>query len=127
MNVTKMTCSRLSIVDLAGSERVKKSGSEGIHLREATAINRSLLALGNVVHALAARKSHVNFRDSKLTRILDGSLGGNCKTVLLVCVSALAEHAQESVCSLEFASRAMHIEVHARVNYIHDSDPRLML
>jgi len=112
------TCARLSIVDLAGSERIKKSGVEGAHLKEATAINKSLLALGNVVSALAARKAHVPFRDSKLTRVLDGSLGGNCKTALLVCASPAQDHVHETLCSLEFASRAMNIEVHARVNRI---------
>lgn len=110
------TSARLSIVDLAGSERVKKSGAEGVQFREATMINRSLLSLGNVVSALAAKKAHVPLRDSKLTRILDGSIGGNCRTVLLVCVSPSSSNAQESVTSLEFASRAMRVEVNARVN-----------
>jgi len=112
------TCARLSVVDLAGSERIKKSGVEGVHFREATAINKSLLALGNVVSALAARKRHVPFRDSNLTRILEGCLGGNCKTAMLVCASPAQEHVHETLCSLEFASRAMNIEVHARVNRI---------
>jgi len=116
--VVECTCACLSIVDLAGSERVKKSGVEGVHFREATAINKSLLALGNVVSALAAKRTHVPFRDSKLTRILSGLIGGNCKTILLVCVNPLVEHVQETWSSLEFASRAMHIEVHARVNCI---------
>merc|ERR1712023_591860 len=97
---------RLTVIDLAGSERVKKSGVDGMHFREATSINKSLLALGNVVSALAAKKHHVPFRDSKLTRILEGSIGGNCKTVLLVCTSSEADHAHETVSSLEFASRA---------------------
>ncbi|CAJ1357703.1 unnamed protein product [Effrenium voratum] len=87
------TIARLNVVDLAGSERVKKSGSEGMRFQEATNINRSLLAFGNVVSALAARKSHVPLRDSKLTRILDGSIGGNCRTALLVCVNPAQEHA----------------------------------
>jgi len=110
------TQARLSVVDLAGSERVKKSGVEGVHLREASAINKSLLALGNVVSALALKKQHVPLRDSKLTRLLEGSIGGNCKTVLLVCASPAAEHMQETISSLEFASRAMCVEVNAKVN-----------
>jgi kinesin family protein 5 len=117
-NSQTSTCARLSVVDLAGSERVKKSGVEGSHFKEATTINKSLLALGNVVSALAARKQHVPYRDSKLTRLLEGCLGGNCKTALLVCASPDHEHAQEALCSLEFASRAMDIEVHARVNRV---------
>mmetsp|Transcript_45646 Transcript_45646/g.141088 ORF Transcript_45646/g.141088 Transcript_45646/m.141088 type:complete len:865 (+) Transcript_45646:122-2716(+) len=110
------THGKLSVVDLAGSERVKKSGVEGLQLREATAINKSLLAFGNVVSALAARRPHVPMRDSKLTRILDGSIGGNCKTALLVCVSPAPEHAAETLSSLEFALRAMRVEVAAKAN-----------
>ncbi|CAL1139757.1 unnamed protein product [Cladocopium goreaui] len=110
------TIARLNVVDLAGSERVKKSGSEGMRFQEATNINRSLLAFGNVVSALAARKSHVPLRDSKLTRILDGSIGGNCRTALLVCVNPAFEHVGETLNTLEFASRAMRVEVDAKVN-----------
>merc|ERR1719181_2417554 len=114
----KLSCmtARLSIVDLAGSERVKRSGVEGAQFREATAINKSLLAFGNVVSALAAKRTHVPFRDSKLTRILDGSIGGNCKTALLVCASPAVDSASETINSLEFASRAMRVEVNAKVN-----------
>merc|ERR1719195_2178698 len=110
------TRARLCVVDLAGSERVKKSGVKGKHFKEAMSINRSLLALGNVVNALAAKKSHVPFRNSKLTRILDGSIGGKCRTALLVCVSPDATHMLETVCSLEFAARAMRIEGDSKVN-----------
>mmetsp|Transcript_90576 Transcript_90576/g.255711 ORF Transcript_90576/g.255711 Transcript_90576/m.255711 type:complete len:829 (+) Transcript_90576:43-2529(+) len=112
------TCSLLSVVDLAGSERVKKSGVQGVQFKEATHINKSLLSLGNVVSALAARKPFVPYRDSKLTHILSPSIGANCKTTLLVCASPAAAHSQETLCSLEFASRAMNIEVNARVNRI---------
>merc|ERR1719159_1452943 len=114
----KMECTiaRLNVVDLAGSERVKKSGVEGVHLKEASAINRSLLTFGNVVSALAAKRSHVPFRESKLTRILDGSIGGNCKTALLVCISPDTDNATETLSTLEFASRALRVEVDAKVN-----------
>lgn len=114
----KLSCThaRLSIVDLAGSERVKRSGVEGTQFKEATAINKSLLAFGNVVSALAAKKAHVPFRDSKLTRVLDGSIGGNCKTALLVCASPAMESAHESLSTFEFAARAMRVEVDAKVN-----------
>mmetsp|Transcript_66381 Transcript_66381/g.126466 ORF Transcript_66381/g.126466 Transcript_66381/m.126466 type:complete len:730 (+) Transcript_66381:76-2265(+) len=111
-----VTFSRLSIVDLAGSERVKKSGVDGVQFKEATAINKSLLAFGNVVSALMTKKRHVPFRDSKLTHILSPCIGNNCKTSLLVCTSPAEEHTTETLCSLEFASRAMRIEVNARVN-----------
>eukprot|EP00929_Paragymnodinium_shiwhaense_P036408 TRINITY_DN19520_c0_g1_i1.p1 TRINITY_DN19520_c0_g1~~TRINITY_DN19520_c0_g1_i1.p1 ORF type:complete len:712 (-),score=188.87 TRINITY_DN19520_c0_g1_i1:257-2392(-) len=114
----RMECThaRLNVVDLAGSERVKKSGAEGAQLREANAINKSLLAFGNVVSALASKRNHVPFRDSKLTRILEGSIGGNSKTALLVCVSPATENMTETLSTLEFASRAMRVEVDARVN-----------
>mmetsp|Transcript_18501 Transcript_18501/g.33139 ORF Transcript_18501/g.33139 Transcript_18501/m.33139 type:complete len:585 (-) Transcript_18501:74-1828(-) len=111
-----MTCSKLSIVDLAGSERVKKSGVEGTQFKETAAINKSLLAFGNVARALAAKKRHVPFRDSKLTHVLSACMGGNCKTSLLVCSSPAEEHVAETLCSLDFASRAMQIEIHARMN-----------
>jgi hypothetical protein len=117
-NAQKMECTmaRLNIVDLAGSERVKKSGSEGLRFQEATAINKSLLAFGNVVSALAAKKAHIPLRDSKLTRILDGSIGGNCRTALLVCASPAVENVGETINTFEFASRAMRVEVDAKVN-----------
>eukprot|EP00931_Biecheleriopsis_adriatica_P060530 TRINITY_DN36368_c0_g1_i1.p1 TRINITY_DN36368_c0_g1~~TRINITY_DN36368_c0_g1_i1.p1 ORF type:complete len:635 (+),score=164.93 TRINITY_DN36368_c0_g1_i1:41-1945(+) len=112
------TTARLNVIDLAGSERVKKSGVEGAQLKEALAINKSLLVFGNVVSALAAKRVHVPFRESKLTRILDGSIGGNSRTSLLVCVSPALEHAAETLSALEFASRAMRVEVDARVNRV---------
>lgn len=107
---------KLNIIDLAGSERVKKSGCEGAQLKEALAINKSLLSFGNVVSALAAKRPYVPFRDSKLTRVLEGSIGGNCKTSLLVCTSPASDNVCETVNTLEFGSRAMRIEVDAKVN-----------
>ncbi|GBG28471.1 Kinesin-like protein [Hondaea fermentalgiana] len=110
------TCGQLSVVDLAGSERVKRSGVTGSNFKEATNINGSLLALGNVIQALADKRKHVPFRDSKLTRILEGSVGGNCKTALLVCISPSENSTSETLSTLEFASRAMCVEVNATVN-----------
>lgn len=112
----KTTFGTLSIVDLAGSERVKRSGVVGKEFKEATNINGSLLALGNVVSALASKQKHVPFRDSKLTRILQSSIGGNCKTSMLVCASPATESAQETTGALEFASRAMKVVQEATVN-----------
>jgi kinesin family protein 5 len=83
-NSNKGSVSLCSVVDLAGSERVKRSGVAGKELKEAININGSLLALGNVVAALAAKKKHVPYRDSKLTRVLEGSVGGNCRTTLFL-------------------------------------------
>ncbi|KAF8072828.1 Kifc3 [Scenedesmus sp. PABB004] len=105
--------SRLHLIDLAGSERVSRSGAEGERLREAAAINRSLSALGDVVAALQARAAHVPYRNSKLTRLLEDSLGGSAKTLVVCCVSPAAENAGESRCSLEFAARARKVELGA--------------
>ena len=120
----KVVCGRLSVVDLAGSERVKKSGVTGSSFKEATNINRSLLELGNVIQALASKSAHVPFRNSKLTRILEGSVGGNCKTALLVCISPAQRNYSETISTLEFASRAMNVQVDAKVNeHMMEIDP----
>ena len=100
----------LTVVDMAGSERVKKTMSEGVRFNEATNINTSLLAFGNVVQALAAKRSHVPYRESMLTKLLESSLSGRSRTALLVCVAPEVEHAQESTTALEFASRCMRVE-----------------
>ena len=106
----------LSVVDLAGSERVKKTGAEGKRFTEATAINTSLLALGNVVQALAVKKKHAPFRDSVLTKLLMASLAGNCKTVLLCCISPSDTSLSETSSSLEFAARAQAIAIDPKIH-----------
>ena len=78
---------KLHFVDLAGSERAKRTGASGERLKEGIEINKGLLALGNVINALCEKHSHVPYRDSKLTRLLQDSLGGNSKTLMLACVS----------------------------------------
>lgn len=80
---------KLNLVDLAGSERVWKSGAEGERLKEAQNINRSLLALGDVIQALRARQTHIPFRNSRLTYLLQDSLGKGSKTVMVVQVRLL--------------------------------------
>jgi hypothetical protein len=115
-NSNKGSVSLCSVVDLAGSERVKRSGVAGKELKEAININGSLLALGNVVAALAAKKKHVPYRDSKLTRVLEGSVGGNCRTTLLCCASPAADSTSETLSALSFAQRAMRCECKAVVN-----------
>ncbi|EFC35988.1 kinesin [Naegleria gruberi] len=98
----------LHIVDLAGSERVFKSGSEGQRLEEAKKINKSLSALGNCVAALTEENVyHVPFRDSKLTRLLTDSLGGNAKTCLVATIGPSMWNYDESYSTLHFANRAM--------------------
>eukprot|EP00929_Paragymnodinium_shiwhaense_P059486 TRINITY_DN2978_c0_g3_i1.p1 TRINITY_DN2978_c0_g3~~TRINITY_DN2978_c0_g3_i1.p1 ORF type:complete len:1141 (+),score=225.49 TRINITY_DN2978_c0_g3_i1:107-3529(+) len=98
---------KLTLVDLAGSEKVHKSGSTGEMLEEAKKINSSLSALGNVIDALADRRPrHIPYRDSRLTRLLEDSLGGNCRTTLLVACSPCTSQYHETLSSLRFAARA---------------------
>ncbi|CAE7801085.1 kif3 [Symbiodinium sp. CCMP2456] len=101
---------KLTLVDLAGSEKVRKSGSVGGMLEEAKKINSSLSALGHVIEALSERRPHVPYRDSRLTRLLEESLGGNCRTTLLVACSSSSIHASETLSSLRFAVRARKVE-----------------
>ena len=102
---------KLNLVDLAGSERIGKSGAEGSRLREAQCINKSLSALGDVINALRSRHSHVPFRNSRLTYLLQDSLSGDSKTLMMVQVSPLVSNRSESVCSLKFAQRVRTIEL----------------
>lgn len=112
-----MTNSTLYLVDLAGSERVSKSKASGSRLDEAKNINLALLALGNCIQALADKKAkYVPFRDSKLTRLLEDSLGGNSKTSLVVTIGPSLAHFQESASSLMFGSRAMKVENRPELN-----------
>ena len=106
---TKRFCSaKLNLVVLAGSERARATGASGARLEECKKINGSLAALGNVIAALTdTRRGHVPYRDSKLTRLLEDSLGGNCKTTLIACLSAAA--LDESLSTLKFAARARHV------------------
>jgi hypothetical protein len=103
-------------VDLAGSETVRKSKAQGLQLEEAKAINKSLSALGNVINALSEGSAHIPYRDSKLTRILQDSLGGNSKTVLIVAISPSSYNGSETVSTLRFAMRAKTIENKVTVN-----------
>ncbi|XP_029448091.1 kinesin-like protein KIFC2 isoform X3 [Rhinatrema bivittatum] len=105
------TSGKLNLVDLAGSERVWKSGAEGERLKEAQNINRSLLALGEVIQALRAKQGHVPFRNSKLTYLLQDSLGKGNKTVMMVQISPLERNVGETVCSLKFAQRVCKVEL----------------
>ncbi|XP_063156079.1 kinesin-like protein KIFC2 [Candoia aspera] len=107
---TKVT-GKLNLVDLAGSERVWKSGAQGERLKEAQSINRSLLALGEVIQALQTKQAHVPFRNSKLTYLLQDSLGKGSKTVMMVQISPLERNVGESICSLKFAQRVCKVEL----------------
>ncbi|XP_058868974.1 kinesin-like protein KIFC3 isoform X2 [Acipenser ruthenus] len=105
------TTGKLNLVDLAGSERVWKSGAEGDRLKEAQNINRSLLALGDVIQALRAKQTHVPFRNSRLTYLLQDSLGKGNKTVMVVQISSLESNVGETMCSLKFAQRVCKVEL----------------
>eukprot|EP00736_Rhodelphis_marinus_P006685 Rmarinus@m.24162 len=108
---------KLTLCDLGGSERVKKTEASGDRLSEAQNINLSLLELGNVVAALTNTSgTHVPYRNSALTRLLQDSLGGNAVTRLVVCVSPSARDSSETRCSLEFGSRAMCVQTAPRRN-----------
>jgi len=108
--------SKLNIADLAGSEKISKTGASGVRLDEAKKINGSLSALSHVISALADGKAHVPYRNSKLTRILQESLGGNSKTLLLVACSPAQQNAAETKSTLQFAVRAKAIKNAAVVN-----------
>lgn len=104
-----VVCSMINFVDLAGSERLARSQSEGRRFQEAVVINSSLSALGKVVLALASDSAHVPYRDSKLTRILQNSLGGNSHTTLLTTIDPSIENYEESLNSLLFADRCRNV------------------
>uniref|UniRef100_M4AX59 Kinesin-like protein n=1 Tax=Xiphophorus maculatus TaxID=8083 RepID=M4AX59_XIPMA len=110
-------CGKLYLVDLAGSEKVSKTGAAGSVLDEAKNINKSLSALGNVISALAeGTKSHVPYRDSKMTRILQDSLGGNCRTTMFICCSPSSYNEGETKSTLMFGQRAKTIRNTASIN-----------
>ncbi|XP_035278465.1 kinesin-like protein KIF3C isoform X2 [Anguilla anguilla] len=108
---------KLNLVDLAGSERQSKTGVQGDRLKEATKINLSLSALGNVISALVDGKStHVPYRDSKLTRLLQDSLGGNAKTIMVATLGPSSYSYEETLTTLRYANRAKNIKNKPRVN-----------
>jgi kinesin family member 3A len=108
---------KLQLVDLAGSERQSKTQASGIRLKEATKINLSLSVLGNVISALVDGKStHIPYRNSKLTRLLQDSLGGNSKTVMCASISPADSNYVETISTLRYAGRAKNIQNHAHVN-----------
>ncbi|PSC68795.1 kinesin KIF3B [Micractinium conductrix] len=108
---------KLNLVDLAGSERQAKTGAAGDRLKEASKINLSLSALGNVISALVDGKgAHVPYRDSKLTRLLQDSLGGNTRTVMIANVGPAGSNADESLSTLRYANRAKNIQNKPKIN-----------
>ena len=122
-----ITVGKLNLVDLAGSERVSLTGATGKRLDESKKINQSLSALGNVISALTDTKgrAHIPYRDSKLTRILEDSLGGNCITTVIAMVSPALEAYAETLSTLKFAHRAKEIQNTAMLN--EDLDQKSLL
>ncbi|XP_048448842.1 kinesin-like protein KIF27 isoform X1 [Rhincodon typus] len=121
----QLISSKFCFVDLAGSERVTKTGNTGERFKESIQINSGLLALGNVISALGdpKRKSiHIPYRDTKITRLLKDSLGGNAKTVMIACISPSSSSFDESLNTLKYANRAKDIRNKPIVNYNPDWD-----
>ena len=118
---------QLNLVDLAGSERADATGAEGTRLKEGGNINKSLLFLGTVISQLSDgdAQKHIPYRNSRLTRILQNSLGGNARTAIICTVTPASAYAEESLSTLKFASRAKSIRNKAIVNEVVSDDALL--
>ena len=118
-NKTQIKVGKLNLVDLAGSERIRITGTTGQQLEESKKINKSLSCLGNVINALTDKKNknnYIPYRDSKLTRLLQDSLGGNCKTTMIAMISPSQDAFSESLSTLYFAQRAKKIKNRPIIN-----------
>ncbi|XP_054080392.1 kinesin-like protein KIF18B isoform X1 [Rissa tridactyla] len=112
---------KMSLIDLAGSERASVTNAKGERLREGANINRSLLALINVINALAdakSKKTHIPYRDSKLTRLLKDSIGGNCRTIMIAAVSPCMLAYEDTYNTLKYANRAKDIKLSLKSNVL---------
>lgn len=115
----KVLASKLHFVDLAGSERLKRTQAQGDRVKESISINSGLLALGNVISALGdpqKRSTHIPYRNSKLTRLLQDSLGGNSQTLMIACASPSSDNFVESLNTLKYADRAKNIQNTVQIN-----------
>lgn len=119
--------SSLNLVDLAGSESVRHTGATGKRAVEGGKINQSLLALSRVIHALSQPGTHVSFRDSSLTRLLQTSLSGNANMSVVCCITPAERFLQETRSTLQFASRAKLVQTHAKVNEVLDDAAQLKM
>jgi kinesin family protein 11 len=109
---------KLNLVDLAGSENIGRSGAENKRATEAGLINKSLLTLGRVINALVDKSSHIPYRESKLTRLLQDSLGGRTKTCIIATVSPAKTNLEETISTLDYAFRAKNIRNKPQINSI---------
>ena len=107
---------KLNLVDLAGSENIQRSGAENKRAAEAGLINKSLLTLGRVINALVDKSSHIPYRESKLTRLLQDSLGGRTKTCIIATVSPAKSNLEETISTLDYAFRAKNIRNKPQIN-----------
>lgn len=116
------TTGKLNLVDLAGSERVSKSKADGARLKEAQCINKSLSALGDVIFALRSKQSFIPYRNSKLTYLLQDSLGGDSKTLMITQIAPVRKNEGETICSLNFAQRVRNVELGAASRKMENGD-----
>lgn len=128
-DVSVTTDSKLHFVDLAGSERLKNTGAQGERAKEGISINGGLAALGKVISQLSSRQagSHVSYRDSKLTRLLQDSLGGNAITYMIACVTPAEFHLSETLNTVQYAQRARAIQSKPRIQQIEEGDKQAVI
>jgi hypothetical protein len=121
--------SKLHFVDLAGSERLKNTGAQGERAKEGISINAGLASLGKVISQLSSRQagSHVSYRDSKLTRMLQDSLGGNAITYMIACVTPAEFHLSETLNTVQYAQRARAIQSKPRIQQVSDESDKQAL
>ncbi|KEY68198.1 hypothetical protein S7711_09109 [Stachybotrys chartarum IBT 7711] len=127
--VSVTTDSKLHFVDLAGSERLKNTGAQGERAKEGISINAGLAALGKVISQLSSRQagSHVSYRDSRLTRLLQDSLGGNAITYMIACVTPAEFHLSETLNTVQYAQRARAIQSKPRIQQVEESDKQAVI
>ena len=123
------TDSKMHFVDLAGSERLKNTGAQGERAKEGISINGGLAALGKVISQLSSRSagSHVSYRDSKLTRLLQDSLGGNAITYMIACVTPAEFHLSETLNTVQYAQRARAIQSKPRIQQVEEGDKQAII
>lgn len=127
--VSITTDSKLHFVDLAGSERLKNTGAQGERAKEGISINAGLASLGKVISQLSSRQngSHVSYRDSKLTRLLQDSLGGNAITYMIACVTPAEFHLSETLNTVQYAQRARAIQSKPRIQQVEEGDKQAII
>lgn len=128
-DISVTTDSKLHFVDLAGSERLKNTGAQGERAKEGISINAGLASLGKVISQLSSRQagSHVSYRDSKLTRLLQDSLGGNAITYMIACVTPAEFHLSETLNTVQYAQRARAIQSKPRIQQIEEGDKSALI